>query len=349
MIQPHLNWDIGTVYDLFISLRAMHRPNDFGLRASWAAGVRSRLSSELRDTLELANNVIQFSLLQIYNLPKPKNAATLLHCIELTPPADRLPKFFFSHETNPAYRAILMNTLPGKKWTATETKIVRQFSQSASVPATSENVNSIYKAWSNRKEFGEKYLAALKAYVENFYEEEENRIMPSLLKGLAHAQSRAGSLPLTALLEELSLGVRFMEMEPFSNLVLTPSFWVAPYIIYEHLDAHTMIMLFGARPDDMALVPGEIVPESLIRALKALADPTRLRILRYLSSESQTPTQLARTLRLRAPTVIHHLSALRMAGLVQVLISPEGERQYTSRLEGFSNTQDILERFVNGD
>ena len=72
----------------------------------------------------------------------------------------------------------------------------------------------------------------------------------------------------------------------------------------------------------MSLVPGELVPDALYQPLKALADPTRLRILRYLSDEPLTPAALARRLRLRSPTVIHHLDALRLARLVILTLEP---------------------------
>jgi hypothetical protein len=39
---PLITWDSGTAYDLFVSLRVLHEPDKFDLRASWAAGVRSR-------------------------------------------------------------------------------------------------------------------------------------------------------------------------------------------------------------------------------------------------------------------------------------------------------------------
>jgi DNA-binding transcriptional ArsR family regulator len=55
--------------------------------------------------------------------------------------------------------------------------------------------------------------------------------------------------------------------------------------------------------------------------------------LRYLNEEQLTPAQLSRRLRLRAPTVIHHLSALRLAGLVHLIMDNEGEKRYAARLE----------------
>ena len=50
-ITPQLTWEIGTVYDLFTSLNVIHDPARYGLRGSWAAGVRSRLPVEQREFL----------------------------------------------------------------------------------------------------------------------------------------------------------------------------------------------------------------------------------------------------------------------------------------------------------
>jgi DNA-binding transcriptional ArsR family regulator len=84
----------------------------------------------------------------------------------------------------------------------------------------------------------------------------------------------------------------------------------------------------------------------MLRALKALSDPTRLLILRYLSDTPQTPSQLARKLRLRAPTVIHHLNALRLAGLVYVSMNVEDEKRYTVRETAVKDAFDALRKFI---
>jgi len=46
-------------------------------------------------------------------------------------------------------------------------------------------------------------------------------------------------------------------------------------------DKTSFIFLFGVRPANMSVIPGELVPDGLLRALKALADPTRLKIISY--------------------------------------------------------------------
>ena len=97
------------------------------------------------------------------------------------------------------------------------------------------------------------------------------------------------------------------------------------------------------------LVPGEFVPEGLVTGLKALADSTRLRILYYLNQEAATPSSLAKKLRLRAPTVVHHLNMLRLAGLVQVTLSTSGKRRYSLRQEAIEETYAQLNAVINTD
>jgi len=53
-----------------------------------------------------------------------------------------------------------------------------------------------------------------------------------------------------------------------------------------------------------------------LRALKALADASRLKILGLLASRECSVEELASLLDLKAPTVSHHLARLRDAGLV---------------------------------
>lgn len=68
---------------------------------------------------------------------------------------------------------------------------------------------------------------------------------------------------------------------------------------------------------DVAAVP--------VEALKALAEPTRWRIVELLSCEELCVCHLAEDLDLAQPLVSHHLRALRDAGLVE----SEKHRQWT--------------------
>lgn len=348
-VHTKLEWDIGTAYDLFISLKALHDPDAFGVRASWAAGVRSRLPAEHRQTLDLAAQQINNSLFFVRGLPAPKNAAVAVEALKKLPTSRVLESLSFSYSVPAAYQEILLNTRPKQKWTPAERQVLLEHTRLTDKVTQSAYLEKLYQTWSDRESFGTDLIRALEAYIDNFFAEEEQRIQPVLKQGLSHAQMRAGSLSLPMLLEELSSGVRIDKLETYSKIVLAPSFWGSPYIFLDKINPDTLLIVFGARPDSMAIIPGDIVPDALIFSLKALSDATRLRILRYLAQSPRTATQLSRALRLRPPTVLHHLNQLRIAGMVQILLSEEGERQFSPRYEGFDNTIDLLRHFVQGD
>jgi len=347
--QPNIIWDQGSAYDLFTSLLILHQPDKFGLRPSWAAGVRSRLPNAQRDTLEQSQNFIRVPLAWIHALPAPRDAATAIAALEALSPEKRIAALMFANKQDQKtrnYHQFLL-TLQGKKRLTAriESRIKEQY-------ATSNKpiklvIRATFETWSDPKTFGEKLLDSLKAYINNFFEEEEARIQPAQESALMEVQQLLKEKDLLSLLEELSVGVRMDWVSDVSNLVLAPSFWGAPFMFFDTLDEDTGIVLFGARPKGIALVPGELIPEDLINGLKALADPTRLRILHYLQEGPCTPSELAKILRLRPPTVIHHLQNLRLAGLVRVTVTPEAERRYAVRMDGVDTTVNNLKSFLS--
>ena len=56
--------------------------------------------------------------------------------------------------------------------------------------------------------------------------------------------------------------------------------------------------------------------EAVVRVMRILSDPTRLRVLGLLRDGEMNVTTLCRRLHLPQPTVSHHLGLLRSAGLV---------------------------------
>lgn len=346
---PTIFWDKGSAYDLFVSLYVLHRPDEYGLRPSWAAGVRSRLPIHLRDALEHSQQVLFVPMAWIHTLPEPKNAASALSVLRSLHPADRLPALTFANKVDQHsldFKDFLM-TLDGKqRMTARVEAQIRDFHRRSQI-FTKDYFRRTFDAWSEREKFGEDLLNALEAFVASFFEEDEYRIIPAQEKALQNAQELIQKKNLLGALEELSEGVRMNWVSDLNSLVLAPSFWGAPFIFSDNLDEDSAIILFGARPEGSDLVPGELVPDELLNALKALSDPTRLRILHYLRESPRTPSELAGVLRLRPPTVIHHLQSLRLAGLISVTVAPNTERRYSMRKDGVDMTIQNLRSFVN--
>ncbi len=348
---PKLHWDQGTAYDLFISLMVLHYPDKFGLRPSWAAGVRSRLQPEERETLEMAQDCCYVPFHWISTLPDPKDATSALWALRQIPVEKRLPTLALGPNTTEEQAVFYRRISERGEWSPDDRKFyVHECCEKAegSEPKA-ETVENVLNAWANPVKFGEQYLNAMLSYQQAFFAEEEKHIADSLVNALRQAQELAQRLSLMDLLESLSQGVQFQESFHQPELMLIPSYWITPLVLFGEKSAHCTALAFGARPATASLVPGELIPESLLRALKALADPTRLRILNFLASEALTQAELARRLRLRAPTVTHHLNVLRLAGLVQFSLLNKQDRRYAARLETIYGLGDSLKEFFEAN
>lgn len=344
---PRLVWDIGTAYDFFLSLEVLHHPEEYGLRASWAAGVRSRLPPAERKMLEEIQDFLWLPMHWIHNLPAPKDAASVIWALRQVPAGERPVILTNPHETDKKIYETMCGVVEQRSWDKHDLDVFRSALNEHKKGHLAKNLPSLLDWWTRPEEMGELYLSALESYYKSFFAEEEKRIMPVLRQGLERAQELAQQMALPDLLAELSQGVHFEKPLEIDELVLVPGYWNTPLIVFPMIGPKSMLFVFGVRPPEMSLVPGEPVPDTLLRVLKAIADPTRLRILHYLSQGKLTPAQLSRKLRLRAPTVTHHLSALRLAGLVHVSLESSGERCYAARLEAIQSMCATLESYLS--
>ncbi|MEW6405580.1 MAG: winged helix-turn-helix domain-containing protein [Chloroflexota bacterium] len=355
---PTIGWDFGTAYELFISLHVLHNPDSYGIRASWAAGVRSRIPAAERKLLEEVYPLIGVPLRWIHNLPAPKDAISALWALKQIPASERVFKLYSLDEPYPEekedekYRQIheaLTRIHRERAWITEDVDLfLKVFSKKFGPSMKRDVVERCLDWWSRPEELGEGLLSALHAYYQAFFEEEEKRLTPVLKAALERAQNLANTMPLDQLFVELSQGVQLGEEFRARKLVFAPAFWTTPLIFFERLEPDTQLVMFGARPADMSAIPGESLPEGLVRSLKALADPTRLKILYYLSHESLTPSELARRLQLRAPTVTHHLNELRLASLVELSMQHD-EKRYKIRTQGLDATFSNLTTFLSGE
>jgi DNA-binding transcriptional ArsR family regulator len=352
-----IHWDIGTAYELFVSLHVLNAPEEFGLRASWAAGVRSRIPAESRKILEDLYSLTGIPIKWLSTLPEPKDAITALWTLKQIPPAERMLQLYCIRE-NCAFTGdsdkeleyqkimqIILRVSEERAWTESDLALITDFLLKHDKKTNREKIVN-YLDWCSRpEEFGEAFLTALQVYYHVFFEEEEKRIAPVLANALARAKKLAESLNIADLFRELSQGVELNEEFQSRNFILVPAFWTTPLVIFEKFDSNTMLLLFGARPAGMAAIPGELVPDGLVRTLKALGDPSRLKILNYLAKEELSPSELARRLHLRAPTVTHHLNELRLSGLVNLKIHGQ-EKRYSARIEAVDLMCNTMKDFI---
>lgn len=350
MTSPLLTWDIGTAYDLFVSLHTLHHPGDFGLRGSWAVGVRSRLPQESREFLQEAMEFVAWPLDWVHSLPDPKSSREVFEVLHGLRPEERLPQLsgVKRDSEDPVNQMLWQVADTGQVTADLEAEVfdlIQQRYGDKKTKSMKKGVKLSLQWWARLEQFGDHFLTALEAYYDSFYQEDERRIRPAMEDALARAQQLAENLSIADLLQELSQGVQFNEPPQTKELVLAPTFWGSPLLLLGPTCEDRQIILFGGRPADASIVPGDPVPDTLYQSLKALADPTRLKILKYLMEEPLTPSELATRLRLRPPTVVHHLQTLRLARLVMVTYEDEGKR-YRARHAAVRETSRLLDKFL---
>jgi DNA-binding transcriptional ArsR family regulator len=340
-----LSWDVGTAYEFFVSLYVLHEPEYYDLRPSWAAKIRSRIPPTERTFLEEALAFIAFPISWLYRLPQPKNAITVLYALQQIPPANRGREMFDLDAGIRPESNCLLEIAERRGWDKSDVAtLLPLISSSGHQQVEEQDLIKFLNWWVRPDDFGEILLSALQAYYQAFFEQEEKRVGPVLELGLEHAKRLAGQLSIPDLIAELSQGVRFTE-EIGKELILVPTYWMTPLVHLGQISKEQKMFMFGARPATMSAIPGGLVPDGLLISLKALADPTRLKILCYLNQEELTPSELSRRLNLRAPTVTHHLKELRLAGLVNLTLHGQ-EKIYRARLAALDAMQADLKEFL---
>ncbi|MFN8380419.1 MAG: metalloregulator ArsR/SmtB family transcription factor [Anaerolineales bacterium] len=356
---PSISWDFGTAYELFISLHVLHEPDYFGIRPSYAAGVRSRIPAPERKLLEEVYPLTGVPLKWLHSLPAPKDAVSALWALKQIPAAERMIKLqrlddpylgdsAEELEKHKRFHETLTRIASDGKWKPDDVDFFLKIFGKKHGGLKKEVLERSFEWWSKPKELGEGFLSAIQSYYQAFFEEEEKRVGPVLKAGFEKAQALASTLSIDDLFFELSQGIQLTDEFRAPKFIIAPAFWTTPLIFFEKIEKDTMLLLFGARPTDMSVIPGETVPDALVRSLKALADPTRLKILYYLSNESLTPSEIARKLQLRPPTVTHHLSELRLASLVELTLN-EDEKRYSVRKQALESIFGNLEAFLQNN
>ncbi len=349
-----ITMDVGTVYDFFQSLAVLQSPKKFAVRGAWASGMLARLTPESRETLSRAKHVLSYPMHYLPSLPQPKNVETLLWSLAQQEPVARLQRLACTWLVGTCgWTEVFAEVADRGRWSETDLTQLQKAAdrlEKAGKPLPDERLTEILDVWADAKAFSEAYLSALRNYYDVFFREEEKRIVPTLEAAGARVADLAEKISLPDLIEEISAGIRYESLPDMKELILAPSYWITPLMLTVQLDAQRTLLMFGARGADDSIVPGETVPDGLIRSLKALSDPTRLRILRLVADRSMGAAELAKSLRLRTPTVIHHLGALRLSGLIQIRMPEAKAKQkacFSLRTQAIHDVMSTLEDFLS--
>jgi DNA-binding transcriptional ArsR family regulator len=162
-------------------------------------------------------------------------------------------------------------------------------------------------------------VVMLRAWAERFGEIEE-RVGVILARDY---EARAGdrlTLDPADLVETTTGGIRLLPEPGVRRVILAPSYFSRPY---NFLLAGDDWRFFGYPVADSALDSSDALapPLAVLRLHRALGDGTRLRILKLLAGGDLYLTEIAQQLELSKPTIKHHLTQLRAAGLLTIVES----------------------------
>ena len=339
-----LRWEHGTAYDLFASLFVLHNAESTGLRRAWAAGVRNRLSPEHREIIQRAVPFVAVPVEWISGLRRPRDGRAVMTGLATLSDDEVLPALA---DRRLSRAAVVADALGRGAFTRSDVDgLLGDASLGSAAPGSREEAEAALALFASAERSGRLLKGAIVEYHARFFREEEERIGRYLEQSLAAAWKRAEHTDVVELVEELSGGLRLEDLAEAPGVMLIPSFWAGPLVLFQTLPDDTRVILYSARPRDMSLVPGDPVPDALTRALQAVSDQTRLRILKILASASRSQVEIARELRLRPPTITHHLRVLRMANMVRLTESTGGEKRYDVRERRLRELLGDLTRFL---
>lgn len=348
-----LEWDEGTAYDLLISIRALFLPKDYGLPAPWAAGVRKKLSTAGQHNLKqfFSPTLASTAYLPVHlvlEMAAPKNCERFLAFVEGIPGEDFMRRVYAPAPFIRPGNNVVERALDGSKMSEADVDEYRKAAGRTPLGMpTAAEVRRMFDDMADPEATKQRWLATMGEYYAVFFAQEEKRLGPALHSMLVGAQALAKTTTVPDLIERLSNGFTLRPDIDVKRVVLVPSVWGHPYVLHLQLPDHGLFIAWGAHPQGYRLAPGESVPEEAMLVLRALGDPTRLRLMRLIAQEPRSLQSLAQELKLSLPTVSHHIRELRSSGLIRQEVGGRGrESNYTVRWPSVERTFQQLERFV---
>lgn len=191
--------------------------------------------------------------------------------------------------------------------------------------------------------------ALLEEYLTRAFATEVPHVTETATRAVATAEELLAVLPTVEAIERLTGGYTLSSDLELRGITLVPSAFIYPFVA-SRVDerAGEALIIYGIRTNVFLKYDPVPLDPHLVRSLKALADPGRLKILRLISRQPAYGPELVTALGLSQPTVHHHLAQLRAAGLVRQERTRSG-MQYTVRQESATATVEALQKLLAAD
>ncbi len=335
-----IEWDVRPVYDFLFSLAGEAGASD-DLPApdrTWLTEARGGLPEPLRGTLdrmcetEIAVHLGAF----VVERRELRTAAAVVAAVDAAGPAPVIRSIFSEAVlAEPANAPLIERAIGG------DAAALRLLEQTLPDWKREERLELLRDPVATHREL----VDLLGAWAGPFGGIEE-RIGGILDRDFGSRAADRGAYAGPDLIERTTGGVRWLPEPGVRRVILAPSYFSRPY---NYLLAGSDWRFFGYPVADEALdiIDPLAPPAAVVRLHRALGDGTRLRILKLLASKDLYLTEIAQQLELSKPTIKHHLSQLRVAGLVTVVEAGQ-VMYYSLRRDRLDDASLEIKKFLVG-
>ncbi len=331
-------------YDFLVSLRALFNPRTYEATRAWAAATKAGLSPALRERgrffFQGHDTSFGYGVMRmVAGLPAGAEPAALIAAVRAADPHALALYMLDTGETGEDVLATFRRFMDGV----------------ATAAALDGALKGTGADWSKRSRrvladpaWAQAELALLlEEYLAEVFEAEVPQLSPALAGGSTRAEELLAVLPTAAAMEQLAGGYTLSTGLSLDRITLAPSVFIYPFMA-SRVDerAGEALIVFGVKSDAFLKFDPVPIDPDLVRAVRALADPGRLKVLRVLSRRPTAGTELVTILGLSPPTVHHHLHQLRAAGLVRQERT-KGGMQYAVRRDSANALLAALARLIS--
>jgi len=330
-------------YDLLVSLRALFNPRTYDATRAWAAAARKQLTPEGeargRFFFQGHDTSLGYGVTRLVaGLPQGAQPAALIEAVRSADTETLGLLMLDTDVTSDEARAAFSQALRGK---ATGRAIDRALKDE---PAGWSKVCRRVladPAWAQAE-----LVLLLEEHLIAIFASEVEHVTAAIEAGARRAEELVAVVPTVVAIEQLAGGYTISPNLSLSRITLAPSAFIHPFVA-TRLDERSgeALIVFGAPSDSLERFDAVRIDPDLLKAVKALGDPRRLKLLRLLAQGPLTSTKLQSVVGLSAATVHHHLHQLRASGLVRQERT-KGGMQYTIRRDSATELLAALTRLI---
>lgn len=186
------------------------------------------------------------------------------------------------------------------------------------------------------------YPPLLRLWYEHYFAEVESDIKPLIYEDAQEKSVLLPKMEAERLIEYATGGV-ILDDIPVNSILLTPCVHFRPINTYCFYDKLLLIQY----PVDVPEENEDDPPVVLLRMTDALADPDRLRLLRFVADEPKTVNDIATNLNQPYDALMHHLLILRAAGLLRSHVNAGDQTErFSLRPDGAAELQMFFESYI---